>query len=59
VIRRPEVEATGPYLDGIEYTIIANGSTRMLAFVAGKLDLSWVSGFVPSRWRASYHLADT
>ena len=31
-----------PYLDGIEYTIIANASTRMLAFVAGKLDLIWV-----------------
>jgi peptide/nickel transport system substrate-binding protein len=27
-----------PYLDGIETTIIANASTRNLAFVAGKLD---------------------
>jgi peptide/nickel transport system substrate-binding protein len=32
-----------PYLDGIEYTIIPNASTRMLAFVAGKLDLVWVT----------------
>ncbi len=31
-----------PYLDGIEYTIIPNASTRTLAFVAGKLDLIWV-----------------
>jgi peptide/nickel transport system substrate-binding protein len=31
-----------PYLDGIEYTIIPNASTRMLAFVAGKFDLIWV-----------------
>jgi peptide/nickel transport system substrate-binding protein len=30
-----------PYLDGIEYTIIPNASTRTLAFVAGKLDLIW------------------
>jgi peptide/nickel transport system substrate-binding protein len=32
-----------PYLDGIEYTIIPNASTRMLAFVAGKLDLIWAT----------------
>jgi ABC-type transport system substrate-binding protein len=29
-----------PYLDGIEYTIIANPSTAILAFVAGKFDMT-------------------
>ena len=28
-----------PYLDGIEYRIIASRSTRMLAFIAGKFDV--------------------
>jgi len=28
-----------PYLDGIEYTIIPNTSTRMLGFIAGKFDV--------------------
>jgi peptide/nickel transport system substrate-binding protein len=43
VTRNPDYWKPGrPYLDGIEYTIIANASTRMLAFVAGKLDLIWV-----------------
>jgi peptide/nickel transport system substrate-binding protein len=30
-----------PYLDGIEYTIIRNLSTAMLAFTAGKLDMTF------------------
>jgi peptide/nickel transport system substrate-binding protein len=30
-----------PYLDGIEYTIITNRSTAILAFVAGKLDMTF------------------
>jgi len=30
-----------PYLDGIEYTIVPNRSTAILAFAAGKLDLTW------------------
>src|SRR5262249_2572216 len=30
-----------PYLDGIEYTIIKNLSTANLAFVAGKLDMTF------------------
>ena len=29
-----------PYLDGIEYTIIPDVSTRMLAFIAGKSDIA-------------------
>ena len=41
--RNPDYWKPGrPYLDGIEYTIIANASTRTLAFVSGKLDLIWV-----------------
>jgi peptide/nickel transport system substrate-binding protein len=43
VTRNPDYWKPGrPYLDGIEYTIIPNASTRMLAFVAGKFDLIWV-----------------
>ena len=30
-----------PYLDGIEWTIIPNRSTALLAFVAGKLDMAF------------------
>ena len=30
-----------PYLDGIEYTIIADRSTRMLSFVSGKFDMTF------------------
>jgi peptide/nickel transport system substrate-binding protein len=44
VTRNPDYWKPGrPYLDGIEYTIIPNASTRMLAFVAGKVDLIWVT----------------
>src|SRR5262249_15850968 len=30
-----------PYLDGIEWTIIPNRSTALLAFVAGKVDMTF------------------
>ncbi|MFL5266464.1 MAG: ABC transporter substrate-binding protein [Stellaceae bacterium] len=30
-----------PYLDGIEYTIIPSRSTALLAFEAGKFDMTW------------------
>jgi peptide/nickel transport system substrate-binding protein len=30
-----------PYLDGIEYTIIPDRSTRMLSFIAGKFDMTF------------------
>jgi peptide/nickel transport system substrate-binding protein len=30
-----------PYLDGIEYTIISNRATAVLAFVAGKIDMTF------------------
>ena len=42
VERNPDYWKTGrPYLDGIEYTIIPNRSTAILAFIAGKLDMTW------------------
>src|SRR5258707_1824262 len=44
VVRNPDYWKPGrPYLDGIDYTIIANAATRNLAFLAGKLDLVWVT----------------
>ncbi|MBV9828253.1 MAG: ABC transporter substrate-binding protein [Alphaproteobacteria bacterium] len=40
--RNPDYWKPGqPYLDGIEYTIIANRSTAILSFVAGKFDMTF------------------
>ena len=40
--RNPDYWKTGrPYLDGIEYTIIPNRSTAILAFIAGKFDMTF------------------
>jgi peptide/nickel transport system substrate-binding protein len=40
--RNPDYWKPGrPYLDGIEWTIIPNRSTALLAFVAGKLDMTF------------------
>jgi peptide/nickel transport system substrate-binding protein len=40
VTRNPDYWKKGrPYLDGIEYTIIKDVSTRLLTFIAGKADL--------------------
>jgi peptide/nickel transport system substrate-binding protein len=42
LVRNPDYWKSGsPYLDGIEYTIIPNRSTAILAFVAGKFDLTF------------------
>ena len=42
VTRNPDYWKTGrPYLDGIEYTVIRNLSTAILAFVAGKFDMTF------------------
>jgi peptide/nickel transport system substrate-binding protein len=42
VTRNPDYWKPGrPYLDGIEYTIIPNRSTAILAFIAGKFDMTW------------------
>jgi len=41
VTRNPDYwKKDRPYLDGIEYTIIKNPSTGILAFVAGKVDIT-------------------
>ncbi len=40
--RNPDYWKPGlPHLDGVEYTIIPNRSTAMLAFVAGKFDMTF------------------
>src|SRR6516165_10143240 len=42
VARNPDYWKPGrPYLDGIEYTIVSNRSTAILAFAAGKFDMTW------------------
>jgi len=42
VERNPDYWKAGrPYLDGIEYTIIPNRSTALLAFIAGKFDMTF------------------
>ena len=42
VTRNPDYwKPDRPYLDGIEYTIIKNLSTAILAFVAGKFDMTF------------------
>ena len=42
VARNPDYwKPERPYLDGIEYTIIPNRSTAILAFVAGKFDMTF------------------
>ena len=41
VTRNPDYwKKDRPYLDGIEYTIIKNASTRVLAFIAGNFDMT-------------------
>ena len=41
VRRNPEYwKKDRPYLDGIDYTIIKNASTRVLAFIAGQFDMT-------------------
>jgi peptide/nickel transport system substrate-binding protein len=42
LVRNPDYwKPDRPYLDGIEYTIIANRSTAVLALIAGKFDLTF------------------
>jgi peptide/nickel transport system substrate-binding protein len=41
-VKNPDYWKKGlPYLDGIEYTIISNRATAVLAFVAGKVDVTF------------------
>ena len=45
LVRNPNYWKQGrPYLDGIEWTIIPNRSTAVLAFVAGKFDMTFPFG---------------
>jgi len=40
--RNPDYWKNGrPYLDGIEYTVVANRSTAILSFIAGKFDMTF------------------
>ncbi len=42
LVRNPDYWKPGrPYLDGIEFTIIPNRSTAILAFIAGKFDMTF------------------
>jgi peptide/nickel transport system substrate-binding protein len=42
LVRNPDYWKPGlPYLDGIDYTIVRNRSTIILAFIAGKYDLTF------------------
>jgi peptide/nickel transport system substrate-binding protein len=42
VVKNPEYRKKGlPYLDGIEWSIIPNRSTAILAFIAGKFDMTF------------------
>src|ERR671931_1055349 len=42
VTRNPDYwKKDHPYLDGIEFTIIPNRSTAILAFIAGKFDMTF------------------
>ena len=44
LVRNPDYWKPGrPYLDGIEFTIIPDRSTRMLSFIAGKFDMTFVA----------------
>jgi peptide/nickel transport system substrate-binding protein len=48
VERNPDYWKPGrPYLDGIEFTIVANRSTAMLAFIAGKFDMTFTAEVTP------------
>ena len=42
VVRNPDYRKPGrPYLDGMEWTIISNRSTAILAFIAGQFDMTF------------------
>jgi peptide/nickel transport system substrate-binding protein len=42
VVKNPDYWKKGrPYLDGVEYTIVPNRSTAILAFTAGQFDVTW------------------
>ena len=48
VVRNPNYWKPGrPYLDGIEYTVVPNRSTAILAFTAGKFDMTFPYEITP------------
>jgi len=48
VARNPDYWKPGrPWLDGIEFSIVANRSTAILAFVAGKFDMTFTADLPP------------
>jgi peptide/nickel transport system substrate-binding protein len=48
IAKNPDYWKKGlPYLDGIEFPIISNRSTAMLAFVAGKIDMTFPTEVTP------------
>ncbi len=50
--RNPDYWKSGlPYLDGIEYRIIPSRSTRLLAFIAGKFDMTYPTDITVSGLR--------
>ncbi len=52
VARNPNYWKPGlPYLDGIEYKIIRNVSTASLAFVSGKVDMTFPFDLLPALYR--------
>ncbi len=49
LVRNPDYWKKGlPYLDGIEFTIIPNRSTSILAFISGKYDLTFTAEVTPA-----------
>jgi peptide/nickel transport system substrate-binding protein len=51
--RNPDYWKPGlPYLDGVQYTIIPNASTAMLAFAAGNHDMSFPNDVTPPLQKA-------
>ena len=52
VVRNPDYWKKGrPWLDGIEYTIIPDRSTRMLSFASGKFDMTFPSDLTVPLWK--------
>src|SRR5690242_6822905 len=52
LVRNPDYWKKGrPYLDGIEYTIIPDRSTRMLSFASGKFDMTFPTDLTVPLWK--------
>ena len=52
LVKNPDYWKKGrPYLDGIEYTIIPDRSTRMLSFASGKFDMTFPTDLTVPLWK--------